>query len=95
MAEADPAATYNNPMMAMIPTVGYMGHVPVYRKPICAIGADSGQQYFDLSTTKEGHDQATVVSEAKKCGLSEGFRKVVEKQDVCFDVRFRLRRTRR
>lgn len=63
--------TMSSLLRANIPTVGYMGHRPVYRKPIVNVGAHGGH-HFDLSSTKAEFN----VEDAK--GLSEGFAKALD-----------------
>ena len=61
-----------NPRLASIPTVGYMGHRPVYRKPIGSIGSLEGQ-HFDLTTTKAG------AKEGMTEGVAQGFVETLKK----------------
>lgn len=66
--------TMSNLLMANIPTVGYMGHKPVYRGPIINVGSHGGH-HFDLSGTR-----AEFNPEDAK-GLSQGFATVFEKPE--------------
>ncbi len=69
-----PSVFTNNPLLASVPTVGYMGHKPLYRKPIIGIGAQEGH-HFDLTTTKAAFDAETLK------GVSAGFANVIKPED--------------
>jgi len=66
--------TISNLLKAKIPTVGYMGHRPIYREPIINVGSHGGH-HFDLSGTKP-----EVKPEDVK-GLSKGFATMFEHDD--------------
>lgn len=66
--EAAPAPT-GNPYLMNVPTVGYMGHKPVYRPAIVSIGAQEGK-HFDLATTKAVYN---LEEEAAKGTIPQGF----------------------
>eukprot|EP00829_Urostomides_striatus_P007445 TRINITY_DN1835_c0_g1_i4.p1 TRINITY_DN1835_c0_g1~~TRINITY_DN1835_c0_g1_i4.p1 ORF type:complete len:296 (+),score=66.01 TRINITY_DN1835_c0_g1_i4:1-888(+) len=66
--EPAPAPT-GNPYLLNVPTVGYMGHRPVYRPAIVAIGAQEGK-HFDLATTKAVY---SMEEEAAKGTIPQGF----------------------
>jgi len=66
--------SFTNPLLASIPTVGYQGHKPMYRKHIVSIGAEGGQ-HFDLTTTKAVFEAETLK------GVSEGFANVLKKDE--------------
>ncbi len=68
--------TTGNPFLATVPTVGYMGHKPVYRQPIVSITGQEGQ-HFDLAITKAANDFERDVGQA---GVSQGFVKALEKE---------------
>ena len=71
------SSTTSNPMLASIPTVGYMGHKPIYRPHIVAIGAQDGK-HFDLATTRGVYN---IEDEATKGNVAPGFAKAIQ-QDV-------------
>ena len=63
-----------------VPTVGYMGHRPVYRPPIISIGAQDGKQ-FDLATTKGVY---SMEEEAAKGTIPEGFAQVLKPEVLTY-----------
>lgn len=69
-----PEMTMSNLLLEKIPTVGYMGHKPIYRDPIINIGSHNSH-HFDLSTTK-----AEFNPEDAK-GLSKGFAATLGNQE--------------
>ena len=71
---ATPMMTTSNPFLAAVPTVGYMGHKPVYRKPIVSICGQDGQ-HFDLAMTKAANNL-----ERDQAGLSQGFVQALQKE---------------
>ena len=66
----------SNPFLVTVPTVGYMGHKPVYRKPITSIGPQN-DQHFDLTTTKGVY---TIEQDAARTGVPQGFVQAVAKE---------------
>jgi hypothetical protein len=75
-ATASVSSLSSNPFLVNVPTVGYMGHKPVYRKPITAIGPQN-DQHFDLATTKSVYSPS---QDAAKTGAAQGFIESVKKE---------------